>query len=368
MKKIIHFANDEKFIDKAYDEFQQFDSEVESHFTIFSNNSQLKHIHFNCTIVKENYFKESGVEDYLNSYDLIIIHFLDSRYFDLLKNKKVKTKILWIGWGGDYYWLINTLNKFSIYKELTRTNLGIKDNLLLKILKKFKNRQKVSLLNRINYFSPVLEEDFLLIKKNYKNFKPAYLAWNYGNLEDHYESNLPINGNSILLGNSATATNNHYDLLKIVDQLNLSNEKIFIPLSYGEKGYKDRLKNHLLKVGSNEKKMILLEDFLTLNEYNQILSQCPNVFMGHIRQQALGNIISLIYMGAKLFFFKESIVYQYLINKGLVVYSFDQLLENKNLLLESIQPQILHNNRAILTKLWGKKVNKENTSQIIRLA
>lgn len=368
MKRIIHFANDEKFIDKAYDEFQQFDSEVESHFAIFSGNSQLKHIHFNCTIVKDNYFKESGVEDYLNSYDLIIIHFLDSRYFDLLKNKKVKTKILWIGWGGDYYWLINTLNKFSIYKELTRTNLGLKDNLLLKILKKFKNRQKVSLLNRINYFSPVLEEDFLLIKKNYKNFKPAYLAWNYGNLEDHYESNLPINGNSILLGNSATATNNHYDLLNIVDQLNLSNEKIYVPLSYGEKGYKDRLKNHLLKVGSNEKKMILLEDFLTLNEYNQILSQCPNVFMGHIRQQALGNIISLIYMGAKLFFFKESIVYQYLINKGLVVYSFDQLLENKNLLLESIQPQILYNNRAILTKLWGKKVNKENTSQIIRLA
>lgn len=368
MKRFIHFANDEKFIDKAYDEFQQFDSEVESHFTIFSNNSQLKHIHFNCTIVKENYFKESGVEECLNSYDLIIIHFLDSRYFDLLKNKKVKTKILWIGWGGDYYWLINTLNKFSIYKELTRTNLGLKDNLLLKILKKFKNRQKVSLLNRINYFSPVLEEDFLLIKKNYKNFKPAYLAWNYGNLEDHYESNLPINGNSILLGNSATATNNHYDLLNIVDQLNLSNEKIYVPLSYGEKGYKDRLKNHLLKVGSNEKKMILLEDFLTLNEYNQILSQCPNVFMGHIRQQALGNIISLIYMGAKLFFFKESIVYQYLINKGLVVYSFDQLLENKNLLLESIQPQILYNNRAILTKLWGKKVNKENTSQIIRLA
>ncbi len=366
MKRFIHFANDEKFIDKAYDEFQQFDSEVESHFTIFSNNSQLKHIHFNCTIVKENYFKESGVEECLNSYDLIIIHFLDSRYFDLLKNKKVKTKILWIGWGGDYYWLINTLNNFSIYKESTKTNLGIKDNLLLKILKKFKNRQKVSLLNRINYFSPVLEEDFLLIKKNYKNFKPAYVAWNYGNLEDHYQSNLPINGNSILLGNSATATNNHYDLLNIVDQLNLSDEKIFIPLSYGEKGYKDRLKNHLLKGGNKKKKFILLEEFLTLNDYNQILSQCPNVFMGHIRQQALGNIISLIYMGAKLFLFKESIVYRYLINKGVVVYSFDQLLENKNLLQESLLPETIHKNREILIQLWGKKVNKEHTERIIR--
>ena len=212
-----------------------------------------------------------------------------------------------------------------------------------------------------------MEEDFLLIKKNYKNFRPTYIPWNYGNLEDHYQSGLPINGNSILLGNSATATNNHYDVLQIVDKLNLSNEKIYIPLSYGEKGYKERLRNYILKESHHENKVTLLEDYLTLTEYNQILSQCPNVFMGHIRQQALGNIISLIYMGAKLFFFKESIVYQYLINKGLVVYSFDQLLENKNLLQESLLPETIHKNREILIQLWGKKINKEHTARIIRL-
>lgn len=368
MKRIIHFANDEKFIDKAYDEFKQFESLAHSHFTIFSNNSQLKHIRFKCSIADENYFKHPETAVILNSYDLIIIHFMDVRYFDLLKNQRIKTKILWIGWGGDYYWLINTLNNFAIYKELTKAQLGIKDNFFLKILKKYKNNKNVNLLNRVNYFSPVLEEDFSLIKKNYKNFKPQYVAWNYGNLEDHYRSDLPILGDAVLLGNSATATNNHYDLIKIIDQLNLSNEKIFIPVSYGEKGYKDRLKKNLLKREINVKNIILLEDFLTVDEYNNILSQCSNVFMGHIRQQAMGNVISLIYMGARLFFFRESVVYNYLIKNGLAVYSFDQLLDNRQLLHETVDAETHLRNREILKALWGKQINRENTERIIILA
>ena len=229
--------------------------------------------------------------------------------------------------GGEYYWLINTLHNFSIYKEL-KANLAIKDNRLLKVLKKFKNREKFRLLNRINHFSPVLEEDCLLLKKNYKNFRPTYLTCNYGNLEVHYQSDLPINGHSILLGSSDTATTSHYDVLQIVDKLNLSNKKIFIPLSYGEKVYKERLRNYILKERYNQNKITLhyWKIILALKEYNQILSQCHNVFMGHIRQQASGIIISLIYMGSKLCFFREGIVYQYFINKGLIVYSFDSII------------------------------------------
>lgn len=367
MKRIIHFANDEKFIDKAYDEFQQFDSEAESHFTIFSNSSQLKHIKFNCTVVDENYFKQPNVDVILNAYDLIIIHFLDTRYFELLKNKKVKTKILWVGWGGDYYWLINTLLGFSIYKELTGKQLGVKDNFLLKILKRFKNRVKVQLLNRIDYFSPVLEEDFLLIKKNYRGFIPKYVPWNYGNLEDHYISDMPRLGDAILLGNSATATNNHFDLLRIVTKLNLQHKKIIIPLSYGDKGYKDQLKTFLNQQGYNGENVVLLEDFLSHQEYNDIVSECSIVFMGHIRQQAMGNVISLLYAGARMFFFKDSIVYRYLIKNGIIAHSYEELTKNVNLLELNLDEEIIDNNRQILIQLWGKNINKKNTEKIIRL-
>lgn len=89
--------------------------------------------------------------------------------------------------------------------------------------------------------------------------------------------------------------------------------------------------------------------------------------MGHIRQQAMGNIISLLYMGTKVFFFKESIVYRYLINKGIVVYSYDQMKENIQLVHEPLHDETVSNNREILIKYWGRNINNEYTKKIINL-
>ncbi len=50
------------------------------------------------------------------------------------------------------------------------------------IYRDINNIEKV--FNKIDYFSPVLYEDYLLVKNKFKNFKPKYIDWNYGTLED----------------------------------------------------------------------------------------------------------------------------------------------------------------------------------------
>lgn len=368
MKKIIHFANDEKFIDKAFAAFKQFENTTQSDFYIFNKLSQLKYIKFKCKVVENDFFKQTKIEEILNSYDLIVIHFLDSRYFDLLKNNKVKTKIIWIGWGGDYYWLINTLPYFSVYKNATKKHLGTKDNLLIKSIKKYKYRKRVRLLNRIDFFSPVLEEDYLLIKKNYRDFKPQFIEWNYGNLEDDYIiEGINLEGDAILVGNSATSTNNHYDVFHIIHQLNLGENQIIVPLSYGERGYKERFKMFLTQQGYMNNNIVLLEDFVPFVKYQQLLSKCGNVFMGHIRQQAMGNIIFLLYLGAKIFFFKESIAYQYFQKKGILVFSYDDLKKDLELLNKPLNLEVINNNRKTLIQYWGRDINRKFTSKIIDL-
>jgi len=69
-------------------------------------------------------------------------------------------------------------------------------------------------INRIDYFTPVLKEDYDLVKSSIKDFKPKYIAWNYGAFQDALTRGLirvDYIGNNILIGNSATDTNNHLE-------------------------------------------------------------------------------------------------------------------------------------------------------------
>lgn len=365
-KRILHFGNDDKFLEKAFKEFNKFSHLAKSDFFIFSSGN-LKYIKFPCKVVDSDFFQIPKVEEILNSYDLIIIHFLDERYDELLKNKKVITKIMWKGWGGDYYWLINTLPKFQILKPITKKILRESDNFLIKLLKKIRYRTRYKLLNRINYFSPVIKDDYDLIMQNYPDFKPNFIEWNYGNLEEDYVINdCLVQGQAILIGNSATKTNNHFDLMEILNHLKVKDLEIFIPISYGNSRYKTQLKNYLdnLNISTH---VNYLENFMPYDEYLRILEKSGNVFMGHIRQQALGNVIALVYMGAQVFFFKESIVYKYLKNLGIKIYTFEDLINDKELLYKGLNETDIKRNQNILISLWGKKINEKNTNAIISL-
>ena len=87
--------------------------------------------------------------------------------------------------------------------------------------------------------------------------------------------------------------------------------------------------------------------------------------MNHLRQQAVGNIVTMMYFGAKIFLNKENPVYDFFINIGAVIFSMEELnYENINLRLTKEEIEI---NKIILKKYWSRDIMVEKTKKLIEL-
>lgn len=76
------------------------------------------------------------------------------------------------------------------------------------------------------------------------------------------------------------------------------------------------------------------------------------------RRQAVGNIITLIYFGAKVFLSEKITFYQYLKKIGIIVYSYEKDLNNAS--INNIHNhQEIEYNRNILYKELNKKTLQE---------
>lgn len=367
-----HLVNDEKFIKYAFESFSKLDK-VDNKYICVTDKDKFHHIDFNCDIITNQDLKTSQFVDVLNKSDLIIIHFLDTKYYDLLSNKKLLTKVLWIGWGGDYYWMIDTLKGFNIYKPHTKKLYNATKrfrflNNTFSLLKKISRFNRIKIINRIDYFAPVLIDDYELIIKNNNGFKPKYFSWNYGNLEDNYIKGLEdfqVSGSDIMIGNSATMTNNHLDILLSLKGIAFENRKIIIPLNYGDLNYGKLISDKANDLfGDNVE---IINDYLPYDKYLDLVKNCNNVFMGHIRQQALGNIITLLYFGSKIFFFKESVTYKFLINSNIKVYLIEDFVKNPSDFGFNFSPEELNNQRKSLFKIWGRETNSVKTKSVFEL-
>ena len=106
-----------------------------------------------------------------------------------------------------------------------------------------------------------------------------------------------------------------------------------------------------------------LIDFIPLSEYTKTISSCSVVIMNHLRQEAGGNIIMMLFLGAKIFLNKENPLYQYLVKNGVIIFSMDELNN------ESICNDLTHDqvdiNRNVLRNIISKDVSINKTKNMI---
>jgi hypothetical protein len=137
--------------------------------------------------------------------------------------------------------------------------------------------------------------------------------------------------------------------------------KIICPLSYGIQDYA----REIIQYGSGklDNNFVPLTDFMPIEEYNKIISSCSIVIMNHLRQQAVGNIVIMMYFGAKIFLNKENPVYEFFKNNGAVVFSMEEL--NGANMNKGLTEQEKNINKAILQKYWSRDVMNEKTKNLI---
>ncbi|MCP9765339.1 TDP-N-acetylfucosamine:lipid II N-acetylfucosaminyltransferase [Lacihabitans soyangensis] len=323
----------------------------------------------------ENYYSTYSDIDLFNlreSFDLIIIHFLRREYAPLLSGKYFEVdKIIWTIWGADAFQLgryfnLHLMPQTKKHRFLNEFSKGFYKGLLncVRIISptlfdyQTMFQRQISCIKKIKNVITLAPGDDIELKKHYGLVANSYHL-NY--LDPIFINLLPTKfneGNNILLGNSAEYTNNHYEAIDILSTLELANRKVIIPVSYGDKTNSKAVEKYAKEKLGN--KAEVLTGFMPFGDYVELLNTCEISVMPHIRQQALGNIVKLIFNGSHLYLNKKSNIYKFLISKEFKVSTLEDLNGLKTLTLENKET-----NRLLVEKFFGKEYIHQKTSKII---
>lgn len=361
-KQIVHIARDDIFIDTAYDIYEKAFPNRNKFLILKNKQTNIKYL----SSKKEYYFVEP-IDDYItivdsliNDASLIVFHGVDSYQAKIaLKLKKNKKKYLWSVFGGEVYNNKKIFKNESIGKK-THKKYGFN---IKKWIKDF-IRPYFYLLTKAQYEpSKVIKDslatmDFagILYKEELDNFrcleivKPdiEHIKFTYYPLNLIIEESSGfVNNDNILLGNSASYTNNHLEAFEILEKFDLGRHKIISSLSYGNHEYaKQIIDLGFRKFGENFQP---LTDFLPLSDYQKILHSCGIVIMYHYRQQAIGNIMNAIYLGAKVYLSNTNTLYHYLKRIGCHVFCIEEdLIPSNQTVFEMLDKKRMLENRELL--------------------
>ena len=217
--KILHVLVDDKFIDMAIREFEAVAPGIHS-YIIIDSFPPFRYI--KCDAVRScprSMFSREVAREEITG---IVFHWLASSHYDLLDLIPESKMVFWIGWGGDYYdTLLRNLHPKGFYlpatAELCRPTAKELSVIVARDGWRWVRRvfwgvrqHDISCLKRVDYFSPVIDLEFELVRQFNPWFRADYVAWNYGTVED--DLSLPDSpsetlGANLLVGNSATPTN-----------------------------------------------------------------------------------------------------------------------------------------------------------------
>jgi hypothetical protein len=170
----------------------------------------------------------------------------------------------------------------------------------------------------------------------------------------------------VMLGNSCSKTNLHLEALGMLSKFRDEDLEIICPLSYGIKD--EAYFREVIKKGSEifGDRFIPLTEFMEPAKYTELLAGIDIAIMNHNRQEALGNIISLLYLGKKVYLKPETSSYQYFLEKNIRVCNINDLrsvdynaFSNPEQVEVANNPQILKNelSEANYEKCWGQVIH-----------
>lgn len=378
--KILHLATDDKFIDQGLSIFKKA-SDAQNRVFVCGY-SPLKYVKSEIELFTPLEILLGKANVKAGEFDILVLHSLNQNWFPFVRRISKKVCVVWLGWGLDYYDLLYT-SECYLYKEKTnelwrsekfRVLESDQKNNLFKRLKKFIKEsiypKKSDILGRVDFFSPVLPLEFDLVCKVSPMLRAEYVSWNYGNLEEHLIKGFEgkeVSGDAILVGNSAGFTNNHLDAFALIASLNLETvPKIVCPLSYGDPAYAACVIDEGIQYFGE--RFSALTEFMPLDKYVSLVLECGYVIMNHLRQQAVGNIVIMMYLGAKVFLDEKCPTYVFLKQLGAVVYSVQDLSKDASLITKALSDVDRRKNRAVVQDYWSKENINRKTLNLISIA
>lgn len=295
--------------------------------------------------------------------DKVIVHGLDIKKITFIETQISRDiPVFWILWGAELYNALVGPHGFKLYyknhlKSTFRSRVG-------SALKRigFKSKTDLAYLNFLASHDVTMvcaREEYDILRRyfpketrNLKN-ESSFFYYPIDAILGKDLMDKEVDGNIILAGNSASFTNNHDYVFKYLKDLNLRDFKIVMPLSYG--GSPEYI-NHINAIGKKlfGEKYIGLKDFLPLSDYNRLMLQAKVCIYGSWRQEAVGNIIIALYLGAKVFLPEKSPLFSIYRKRGIIIFSLENITEET--LHTPLNAEERMNNRRILieTNNWER--------------
>lgn len=364
----LHLVNDEKIINRTIDVFEEV-FPGENIFVVTNQTSSFKWVKKRPNVLSRTEFQR---QKHAISVSEIYIHLLNKRKMNVVNSLPLKgVTVYWIIWGLDLYNKLLAPKGFKMIDTSTayhkRTHGGLK-RLWLPVKEWQQKREAARTIrfirDKIDYIvTDTTDNDYQYLLKYYPQLhtKP-WKDFFYYPLDVILGEGLmksTVSGTDIMIGNSASITNNHEYVMKILSKLNIGSRRVVVPLSYsGKKAYVESVKQagkDLL--GDN---FFPLQDFMPLDEYNKLQAGISIALFGNWRQEAIGNIIVALYLGAKVFLSAVNPVYEWAQSHGLTVFELEKLSQLD--LDTPLDDNLRKENREILSSLY----TKERMHELIR--
>lgn len=135
--------------------------------------------------------------------------------------------------------------------------------------------------------------------------------------------NKPIDPYYIMVGNSASESNNHFEAFDILSKYETNDMRIVCPLSYGPVEYAKTV----IRCGKQKfgEKFVAITDFMPEEEYFEFLSKVTVALFLNRRQEAMGNISVLLRLGGKVYLRDDTSMYDSFMRKGYKLYHVDDI-------------------------------------------
>lgn len=295
------------------------------------------------------YFEQKASQN-----DILLVHFLIPESVSFLSAMSRQIPVVIQFWGGDYVsqlmpssktflpltysFVVDEASKKTPLKSFIRSGLEQWRRLTL--------RNHVSqALEKASGFLTILPEEHSLFPKKFHS-KHLGSRVIYGKFDSRQSLNAKCSsGLTVMLGNSATPSNNHLDLLQLLSNCPSPIDHLILPLSYGDSSYGESIHTRFEELGLTT---TVLKDLMPLHEYEALMNRVDVLILGHLRQQGLGNILAALQQGKTVYLHPKGINYAHFKSRGFVVRNTQDLAKGMELISEADQIR----NAALVSQYW----------------
>jgi hypothetical protein len=259
-------------------------------------------------LIKGNIFKKIAMMlellSLMKDSDKVILHGLfDPKVILLLFfNRKVLKKTYWVLWGGDLY----------CYKFCP---------------KNWKNKLRYfflgSVIKNIGNIITYIKGDYCYAVEWFGSKANYHECIMYSsNLYKEYKApSKQHSGINIQVGNSADPSNNHLEIFDKLEAFKEQDIKIYAPLSYGNQVYAKQVIAEGKKRFSD--KFEALTEIMSFDQYLAFLGKIDIAVFNHKHQQAMGNTITLLGLGKKVYMRSDVTQWEFFKEHGMVIFDIE---------------------------------------------